>query len=311
MMSWFEIKVRALLGPEEGDDKSIVLLGRQVRWTAESIEYEADPKHRKLIMEHFGFDEETNHFVFCCEEDWRKEEEWEEEELPAEEATVFRGIAARANFLRLDCPDLQFPVKQMSREMAKPKAGSWKRMKKIARYFINRKRVIWQFNWQDRSNVSHTCGDSDWGGRTGSRKSTSGGVWMLGAHCIKTWSVTQGAYALSSAEAEFYAMVEAVIRAKGLRNLAVEVRFKDSENIVHIGTDSNAAKSFVGRQGLGKMKHLEVKDLRLQKEVRDGRVEVSKILGTENPSDLGTKILNMGEITERLAGMNLEAVLGK
>ena len=92
---------------------------------------------------------------------------------------------------------------------------------------------------------------------------------MLGAHCIKTWSVTQGAYALSSAEAEFYAAIEVVIRAKGLRNLAVEVGFMDLENIVHIGTDSSAAKSFAGRQGLGKMKYLEIRDLWLQKEVRE------------------------------------------
>ena len=73
MKSWFEIKVRALLGPEEGDDKSIVLLARHVRWTAEGIEYEADPKHRKLIMEHFGFDDESSHLVFNGGKDWRKE----------------------------------------------------------------------------------------------------------------------------------------------------------------------------------------------------------------------------------------------
>ncbi len=307
MRSWFEIKVRALLGPDEGDDKHVVILGRHVRWTAEGIEYEADPKHRKLIMEHFGFDEESSGLVFNGEKDWKKEEEWEEVLLEKDEATVFRGVAARANFLSLDCPDLQFPVKQMSREMAKPMVGSWKRMKKIARYLVNRKRVIWHFNWQDHTYKSHVCGDSDWGGRMGSRKSTSGGVWMIGGHCIKTWSVTQGAYALSSAEAEFYAMIEAVLRAKGLRNLAVEVGFTDLENIVHIGTDSSAAKSFVGRQGLGKMKHLEIRDLWLQKEVNEGKVVVHKVLGTENPSDLGTKILNAAEISERLEGMNLEA----
>ncbi len=39
---------------------------------------------------------------------------------------------------------------------------------------------------------------------------------MIGRHCIKTWATTQGAVALSSAEAEFYAMIEATIRAKGL-----------------------------------------------------------------------------------------------
>ena len=128
---------------------------------------------------------------------------------------------------------------------------------------------------------------------------------MMGAHCIKTWSATQGAFALSSAEAEFYAMIEAVTRAKGLISLANEVGFKDMTNVVHIGTDSSAAKSFVSRRGLGKMRHLEIRDLWLQKEVRDGKVEVSKVRGEENPADLMTKILNNKDIKIRIEGMNL------
>eukprot|EP00973_Karenia_brevis_P094977 12425071-Karenia_brevis.AAC.1 len=76
------------------------------------------------------------------------------------------------------------------------------------------------------------------------RKPTSGGVWMLGRHCIKTWSSTQGAYALSSAEAELYAMVEGVTRAKGLVSLAREIGFEDISSVVQLGTDSSAAKSF-------------------------------------------------------------------
>ena len=92
-----DVKVRALLGPEEDDDNHVLILGRHVRWTADGIEYEADPKHRKLIMEHFGFDDESSHLVFNGEKDWRKEEPWEEEELPGEEATVLRRVAARAN----------------------------------------------------------------------------------------------------------------------------------------------------------------------------------------------------------------------
>ena len=52
---------------------------------------------------------------------------------------------------------------------------------------------------------------------------------------------------MSSAEAEFDAMIEAVTRAKGLFNLAVEVGFRNLENVVRIGTDSSAAKSFAGR----------------------------------------------------------------
>ena len=76
----------------------------------------------------------------------------------------------------------------------------------------------------------------------------------MGGHCIKTWSCTQGAFALSSAEAEFYAMIEAVVRSKGLKSLAKELGFKNISNVVVLGTDSNAAKSFVCRRGLGKMR---------------------------------------------------------
>ena len=84
---------------------------------------------------------------------------------------------------------------------------------------------------------------------------------MLGSHSIKTWSASQGATALSSAEAEFYAMIEAVLRAKGLLSLASELGFSNLSNVVKIGTDSSAAKKIVSRRGLGKMRHLEIRDL--------------------------------------------------
>eukprot|EP00973_Karenia_brevis_P071343 9909680-Karenia_brevis.AAC.1 len=67
---------------------------------------------------------------------------------------------------------------------------------------------------------------------------------MLGSHCIKTWSAPQGAYALSSAEAELYAMVEGVTMAKGLLSLAREVGFEELSNVIKLGTDSSAARSF-------------------------------------------------------------------
>ena len=44
LKSWFEIKVNAILGPDVGDDKEVVILGRVVRWLEDRIEYEADPK---------------------------------------------------------------------------------------------------------------------------------------------------------------------------------------------------------------------------------------------------------------------------
>ena len=131
---------------------------------------------------------------------------------------------------------------------------------------------------------------------------------MVGNHLIKAWSATQQAYALSSAEAELYAMVEAVTRGKGLVSLATELGFSNLSNVLRLGTDSSAAKSFVSRRGLGRMRHLDIRDLWLQKEIRDGRLEVVKIPGTQNHADLMTKVLKSSEVVERLDGMSLKVV---
>ena len=56
MKGWFEVKVRARLGPEPNDDKEISVLVRAVRWKDWGIEYQADPKHRNIVLEQFGFD---------------------------------------------------------------------------------------------------------------------------------------------------------------------------------------------------------------------------------------------------------------
>ena len=130
---------------------------------------------------------------------------------------------------------------------------------------------------------------------------------MLGKHCLKTWSATQGAVALSSAEAEFYAMIEAITRAKGVVTIMKEMGFNISAPIL-LFTDSSAAKSFVSRQGLGKMKHLGIRDLWLQREVGMNRVIVHKVDGTRNPADLMTKYLKRWEIEVRLGLMGMTVV---
>ena len=132
----------------------------------------------------------------------------------------------------------------------------------------------------------------------------------MGLHCIKAWSSTQGAVALSSAEAEFYAMIDAVLKARWVVTVAKEMGFEDMMPNLILGTDSAAPRSFVSRRGLGKMRHIEVRDLWLQREVLRGRVEVRKIPGESNPSDLLTKYLHVDAIKEHLNRMSIEVVQG-
>ena len=128
---------------------------------------------------------------------------------------------------------------------------------------------------------------------------------MLGGHCIKTWSVTQQAYAISSAEAELYALVEGSTRAKGILTLAKELGFGHLSNGIVLATDSSAAKQFVSRQGLGKMRHLQIRDLWLQREVSEGRIQVVKVKGDHNPADLLTKVLSVQDLAGKLGLVNI------
>ena len=76
-------------------------------------------------------------------------------------------------------------------------------------------------------------------------------------------------------------------------------------DLIQLFTDSSAANSFVSRRVLGKMKHLEIRDLWLQREVGLGKVIVHKVDGPRNPADLMTKFLKRWEIELRLKLMGI------
>ena len=310
MSEWFELKVRAVLGPDAKDDKETIILGRTVRWTESGVEFEADPRHRQILAEYFGFTEESAAAAFNGDRERKEDGLNDEADMVKSEATEFRGMVARLNYLAQDSPDLQYTSKEISKEMSRPRKGAWARLKKAVRYLIGRKAVVWKYCWQEEAEALDVKTDSDWGGSRGDRRSTSGGAIMLGSHCIKTWGVTQGAIALSSAEAEFYAMVDGVIRAKWIVSVAKEMGFQKLVANMKLGTDSSAAKSFVCRRGLGKMRHIEIRDLWLQQEVRKGTVIVQKIPGDRNPADLMTKFLHVKDVVKNLGLLRIIATPG-
>ena len=54
MEAAYEVKIRGVLGPEEGDDKKIEILNRIVEWGEDGIRYEGDPRHAEAIIKAMG-----------------------------------------------------------------------------------------------------------------------------------------------------------------------------------------------------------------------------------------------------------------
>ena len=169
--------------------------------------------------------------------------------------------------------------------MSAPTDASWMALKRLCRYLVGLPRMIFLYRWQDVDAVDIYT-DTDWAGCPKTRKSTSGGCVMLGAHTIKSWSSTQTSTALSSAEAEFYGVVRGSGIGLGfqslLRDLGIALPLR-------VWTDSSAAVGICSRQGLGKVRHLETHTLWVQQAVRSKRIDLRKIDGERNPADIFTK----------------------
>ena len=95
-----------------------------------------------------------------------EQEEVDETPLDKSDAKLFRGVAARLNYMGPDRPDMQYAIKESSRCMANPRQCDWRLLKKLGRYLIHRPRIVLRYAWQRRPSCIDGYTDSDWGGCT-------------------------------------------------------------------------------------------------------------------------------------------------
>ena len=202
------------------------------------------------------------------------------------DAKKFRGLAARLNYLAMDRTDLQYAAKTVSKCMAKPKIADWMLLKRVAKYLVGAPRCIQKFQWQNMQDMVVTHSDSDWAGKEKDRKSTSGGVVMFGSHVLKTWSSQQQTVALSSGEAELYALLKAAAQTKGLMAIFADFGIKVEGTVL---TDASAALGMAHREGLGRTKHIEVQYLWIQQETARKNLRITKVGTHDNLADILTK----------------------
>ena len=142
--------------------------------------------------------------------------------------------------------------------MADPQVGDEACLTRAVKYVSKYPRLVIKYPWQEPVRELSVFTDSDWGGCTRTRRSTSGGAVMVGGHLIQHWSRTQQLVALSSAEAELNAAVKAGQEGTGIGNLLGEM---GSRYYLQLYGDSSANHGIITRQGTGKVKHLSVRQL--------------------------------------------------
>ena len=234
-----------------------------------------------------------------------------EDVCDADHAALYKSVAARLNYMSPDRPDMQYDIKEICRRMADPTWRDLARLKRMGRYFIGRPRLIIKYKFQGAmgEHKVRVLSDANWAGCKSTRKSTSGGCIYIGNHCVKIWSKIQHCISTPSAESEGVAMVKAV--SEGLCIARILEEFDGVDVRIEVMADANAALEIIEREGVGKVRHVDVGILWIQQKLLKKIVGFHKLPGTENTADMMTKALNREKGDQFVRDMNGEFRQGR
>ena len=109
---------------------------------------------------------------------------------------------------------------------------------------------------------------------------------MLGVHALKAYARKQKIMARTSADAELYAAALGASESKGIVSLLTDLGY---EMKPVLAIDANATEHFLHRQGIGKLKLMDVAYLWMQNEIGPKRLRVRRVKSEETVADLGIK----------------------
>jgi hypothetical protein len=138
----YEVKIRARIGSEIKDDKSVRILNRIVTWNENGIDYESDQRHAEIIVKELGLKPDNVKSVVTPGVKETAKEELDNEELNSHDSTKYRQLVARASYLAQDRSDIGYAVKELTRWMSKPGTKDWESLKRLGRYLKGKERMI-------------------------------------------------------------------------------------------------------------------------------------------------------------------------
>ena len=170
-------------------------------------------------------------------------------------------------------------------------------LKRLVRYLVKYPTEQWRFDLQDEPDSFHIYCNSDWATCNESSKSMSCYAVKYGLHLLDTSCARQTVIALSFGEAEYYALTRGASAGLLVKGVYGEI----GKRLLMICLTSSAAKGIASRKGVGKVKHLSLKELWVQDAIEQKRFKVQKVGTDSNWADLGTKVLDCSRILMHFA----------
>lgn len=209
---------------------------------------------------------------------------------------VLGALIYLANYTR---PDLSFPVNCLARFQTAPTSLHWTLLQRILYYVFKTSELgiscpkndhDFPTNNKNMLDMFDSYADADHAGDT-TRKSTTGFVVRLFKTPLMWCSRIQSTIAEHTIEAEFIALNEAAHAVLNLTRLTNETLNINSHPVTFYEDNYAALRHATTKVSKGKLKHVELRYLKIQKYVENGLIKIEQIRTDEQIADLLTKSL--------------------
>ncbi|GJS13084.1 putative ribonuclease H-like domain-containing protein [Tanacetum coccineum] len=200
---------------------------------------------------------------------------------------VYRSMIGSLMYLTASRPDIMFAVCACARFQVTPKASHLNAVKRIFRYLKHQPKLgLWYP--RDSPFELEAYSDSDYGGASLDRKSTTGGCQFLGRRLISWQCKKQTIVANSTTKAEYVAAANCCGQVLWIQNQMMDYGFNFMNTKIHIDNESTISviKNPVAHS---RTKHIEIRFHFIRDCYEKRLIEVIKIHTDSNVADLLTK----------------------
>lgn len=221
------------------------------------------------------------------------------------DSTLYRKAIGSMMYLAVGTrPDIAFAVGRLAQFVEAPTKALWVAVKRVLRYIAGTR----DFGLMYRASATLApvgYSDSDWGGCTINRKSTSGYVFMMAGGAVSWKSRKQGCVAQSSSEAEYMALSAAVKEAIWLRNIVGFSSSTSPADPILINVDNQGSIKMARNDASGtRTKHIDIRYHFVRDCLLQGMFDIDYCPSSDMVADVLTKPL------QRIQFVKLREIMG-
>ena len=207
-------------------------------------------------------------------------------------------------------PDISYAVSVFSRYLSNPSSNHTKGVYNILRYVRGTVSLGIMYDANAFDTTLHCHSDSDWGGNIATRRSTGGSVFFLAGGVISASSKGQTSVALSSTEAEYYALTATIRELLWIQQLMRQMGYSSTDILsTKVYGDNQGSLALSENPELHqRTKHIDIKHHFIRDHVTSGRVLPRFISTKLMAADGLTKSLNRAKRGEFIKLLNMRVL---